>query len=150
MNIAIGADHAGYRLKDKIAVWLKTASGGKHHVQDMGTHGPDSVDYPDYAAFVAKAVARKSASKGILFCGTGIGMAIAANKIHGIRAAVIWNETTATLAAAHNEANIICLPGRMIRTKKAQAMIRAFLRTPFGGGRHARRIRKISRLDRCA
>jgi len=150
MKIAIGADHAGFRLKNRMAVWLKTAAGGKHQVQDMGTQGPDSVDYPDFAEAVARAVARKKASKGILFCGTGIGMAMAANKIHGVRAAVIWNERTAQLAAAHNEANVICLPGRMIRAKTAQAMIRIFLQTPFGGGRHSRRIKKISALDKCA
>jgi ribose 5-phosphate isomerase B len=149
MKIAIGADHAGFRIKDRVATWLKTAGGGRHQVRDVGTQGPESVDYPDFAAAVGKAVSSGRASRGILFCGTGIGMAIAANKIHGVRAAVAWNPATAALASEHNGANVLCLPARFIGTKKAQAMIKAFLTTPFGGGRHLRRLKKIMAMDRC-
>ena len=106
-------------------------------------------DCADLAAAVARAVKGGKASRGILLCGTGIGMAMAANKIHGIRAAVTWNPRTAALAAEHNGANVICLPARFAGITKAQVMIRTFLSTPFGGGRHARRLRKIKQLEKC-
>jgi ribose 5-phosphate isomerase B len=147
MKIAIGADHAGYKLKTPLAQWLGSRAGGGHRVADVGTYSDERCDYPDFAKAVAQAVAKKRASKGILICGTGIGMAIAANKVRGALAAVAWNPTTAALAAEHNGANILCLPGRFVGLKKAQAMIRAFLRTPFGGGRHARRLKKIMAMD---
>lgn len=148
MKLAIGADHAGVRKKDRLAAWLRTAAGGRHGVRDVGTSGTGSVDYPDFAAAVGRAVASGRASRGILLCGTGIGMAIAANKIRGVRAAVAWNPVTAALAAEHNGANVLCLPSRFVRMKQAQQMIRAFLNTPFGGGRHLRRVKKINALDR--
>jgi ribose 5-phosphate isomerase B len=150
MKIAIGADHAGFRLKARLVKWLKSAAGGRHQVKDFGTGDPNSCDYPDYAAAVARAVSKGRVSRGILLCGTGIGMAIAANKFRRVRAAVAWNPATAALAAEHNGANILCPPARFIGTKTAQTMIRLFLKTPFGGGRHARRLRKIKELDRCA
>ncbi len=149
MKLAIGSDHAGYRLKSRLIAWLRSASGGRHHVQDVGCPGLDSCDYPDFAAAVARSVKRGRASRGILICGTGIGMGMAANKIAGIRAAVSWNPATAALAAEHNDANVLCLPARFVGSQKAQDMIRAFLRTPFGGGRHARRVRKINQLMLC-
>ncbi len=149
MKLAVGSDHAGIHLKMKLVPWLKSAAGGRHQVIDMGTSDLTSVDYPDFAASVAKAVKSGRVSKGILMCGTGIGMSMAANKIHGIRAAVVWNEATAALAAEHNNANVLCLPGRFLATKKAQKMIKIFLKTPFGGGRHTRRVRKINQLERC-
>src|SRR5580765_3898190 len=102
MKLAIGSDHAGYRLKSRLAPWLRSAAGGRHHVQDVGCDTLDSCDYPDFAAAVARSVKRGTAARGILMCGTGIGMAIAANKIHGVRAAVAWNPITASLAAEHN------------------------------------------------
>lgn len=150
MRLAIGADHAGFTLKAKLARWLTTAAGGRHQVQDLGTWSSESCDYPDYATAVGRAVAKGRVSRGILFCGTGIGMAMTANKIRGVRAAVAWNPVTAALAAEHNGANVLCLPGRFLGFKTAQRMIRTFLKTPFGGGRHARRVRKITELDRCA
>ena len=149
MKLAIGSDHAGYRLKSRLVPWLKSAAGGRHQVQDVGTTGLDSCDYPDFAAAVGKSVKRGSVSRGLLICGTGIGMGMAANKISGIRAAVTWNPVTAVLAAEHNDANVLCIPARFVGTKKAQAMIRAFLKTPFGGGRHNRRVGKINQLDHC-
>jgi ribose 5-phosphate isomerase B len=149
MRLVIGSDHAGYKLKDKLVLWLKSSSGGKHQVSDVGCNGPDSVDYPDYAAQVGRAVKNGRAARGILICGTGIGMGMAANKIHGIRAAVTWNPATAALAAEHNDANVLCIPARFVGPKKAEAMIRAFLKTPFGQGRHTRRVKKINQLERC-
>ena len=150
MKLAIGSDHAGYRLKGQLANWLRTPQGGGHRILDVGTGSEDSCDYPDFAEAVATAVAHKRAAKGILLCGTGIGMAIAANKVRGIRAAVVWSPEVAGLAAEHNGANVICLPARFLNLKKAQKIIKTFLSTPFGGGRHARRVRKIIHMDRCA
>lgn len=148
MKLAIGSDHAGFRLKTRLVPWLRSAAGGHHQVQDLGTSGLDSCDYPDFAVAVARSVKNGRASRGILICGTGIGMGMTANKIPGIRAAVTWNPATAALAAEHNDANVLCVPARFVGTKKAQAMIHAFLRTPFGGGRHTRRVGKIKALDR--
>lgn len=150
MKLAIGSDHAGFQLKLGLVPWLKSAAGGRHQVKDMGCWSLDSCDYPDFAAAVGREVARGRASRGILLCGTGIGMAMAANKIHGVRAGVSWNLASAALASEHNHANVLCIPARFVGPKKTQAMIRIFLRTPYGGGRHTRRIRKIQKLDRCA
>ncbi len=150
MKLAIGADHAGFALKEKMAAWLRSRAGGHHQVVDMGPHCADRVDYPDFAAKVGYAVAKKRVSKGILLCGTGIGMSIAANKVRGVRAGVVWNEKAAGLAAEHNNVNVLCLPARMVGPKKAQSMLRTFLTTPFGGGRHAKRVKKITQLDRCS
>jgi ribose 5-phosphate isomerase B len=149
MKLAIGSDHAGYKLKEKLITWLRSSAGGKHQVSDLGCPGLDSCDYPDFAETVGQAVSRKRAARGILLCGTGIGMGMAANKIPGVRAAVTWNPETAALAAEHNDANVLCVPARYAGFKKAQAMIRIFLKTPFGGGRHARRVGKIKKLEKC-
>jgi ribose 5-phosphate isomerase B len=146
MKLAIGADHAGFQLKLKIAQWLRSARGGKHQLIDVGTVSDASVDYPDFAKEVAFAVKRKRAAKGILVCGTGIGMCMTANKIRGIRAAVVWNPVVAALASEHNGANVVCIPGRFSTLRQAQAMIKAFLTTPFAGGRHLRRVNKIDRM----
>ena len=148
MKLAIGSDHAGFKLKGKILNWLRTPEGGKQQILDVGTASEDSCDYPDFAREVANAVAKKRVSKGILFCGTGIGMAMTANKVPGVLAAVTWNEKTAALAAEHNAANVICIPARFVGLKKAQAMIKTFLATPFGGGRHGRRVKKMQAMDR--
>src|SRR5581483_5809150 len=114
MNLVIGSDHAGFALKERLIAWLRSPPGGRHRVKDAGCQGLDSCDYPDFAASVARAVARRKSARGILICGTGIGMAMAANKIRGIRAAVAWNRDTAALAAEHNDANVICLPARFV------------------------------------
>jgi len=128
--------------------WLRSPAGGNHKILDVGTAAEESCDYPDFAREAAKAVSQKRVSKGLLFCGTGIGMGMAANKVPGVLAAVTWNEATARLAAEHNGATILCLPARYVGTKKAQTMIKAFLSTPFGGGRHGRRVKKILALDK--
>jgi ribose 5-phosphate isomerase B len=145
MRIAVGADHAGWKQKDAIAKFLRSRG---HRVIDMGTEGDASVDYPDFAAAVARAVGRKRADRGVLVCGTGIGMAIAANKVRGVRAAAVWSNETAKLAAEHNGANVLALSGRLFSTGALRKMTEVWLKTPFGEGRHARRVRKISALER--
>lgn len=148
MRIAIGADHAGFKMKAKLEAWLRSPQGGSHQVRDVGTTSEESTDYPDYAAAVGRSVAAKKVSKGILLCGTGIGMSIAANKIKGVRAAVAWNPQVAALTAEHNGSNVVCIPARFVNTAKAQAILKAFLNTPFGGGRHLRRLKKIQELEK--
>jgi len=144
MRIAIGADHAGYALKTILIAHLQ-AQGIE--VLDFGTHGPDAVDYPDYARAVAEAVARGEADYGVLICGTGIGMSITANKVPGIRAAAVSDVYTAKMSRAHNNANILCLGGRVVGPGLAQEILDVWLRTPFEGGRHERRIAKIRALE---
>jgi ribose 5-phosphate isomerase B len=140
MKIAIGSDHGGYKLKEKIKGFLKRR---KIAFKDFGTFSEEPVDYPDIGKAVAKAVAAKKFKFGILTCGTGIGMAMAANKVAGIRAAVAHDLYTAQKSRAHNDANILALGGRVLRTGMALKMVHAFLRTPFEGGRHLRRVKKI-------
>jgi ribose 5-phosphate isomerase B len=144
MRIAIGADHAGVALKDQLKQWL-IARGDT--VDDVGTFTADSVDYPDYAAAVAHAVANGTAERGVLVCGTGIGMAIAANKVAGIRAAPVVDEASARLSREHNNANVITLGARLTAVEEAQELLRLFLVTEYQGGRHQRRIDKISALE---
>lgn len=149
MKLAIGSDHAGFELKRQLVQWLRSAAGGKHQVRDFGCDLPESCDYPDFAAAVARSVARGKASRGILICGTAIGMGMAANKVRGVRAAVTWNPETAALAAEHNKANVLCMPARYVKLAEGRRMITAFLKTSFGAGRHSRRVRKIQELDQC-
>jgi ribose 5-phosphate isomerase B len=144
VRIALGADHAGLPLKDAIAAHLVDAG---YEVKDLGTHTPASVDYPDFGAAVGEAVAGGSADLGVCCCGTGIGISIAANKIRGIRAAVIHDVTTAELAHEHNDANVICLGARTTGEAVALESVDAFLAAAFEGGRHVRRIEKITRLE---
>lgn len=144
MKIAVGADHAGFQQKQALAEHLR-AQG--HAVTDLGTNGEASVDYPDYAQAVGQAVAKGEVDRGVLVCGTGIGMCITANKVPGVRAAVVWSEESALLAAEHNNANVLCLSGRLFSQEAAREMLDTWLSTPFGGGRHQRRIDKISKLD---
>ena len=148
MKLAIGSDHAGFGIKERLIQWLRSPAGGRHQVRDAGCQGPESCDYPDYAVSVGRAVSTGRATRGILVCGTGIGMGMAANKIRGVRAAVTWNPETAALASEHNKANILCIPARYADARDAQRMVKAFLATRFGGGRHARRVKKILALDR--
>ena len=140
MRIAIGADHGGYRLKAIVRDHLQQAG---HQVIDVGTHGPDSVDYPDYAHQVASLVATLQADRGILVCGTGQGMAMTANRVDGIRAAVVADTFSARGTRAHNDANVLCMGQRVIGAGLALEIVDAFLSTPFEGGRHARRVGKI-------
>ena len=145
MRIAIGSDHAGYRLKAALADTLDQLG---HDIFDVGTTGADQpVDYPDIAAMVGRAVADQHADTGVLICGSGNGVAIAANKIAGIRAAVVHDITSARAARAHNDANVACIGERFIGPQTAQESIVAFLDAEFEGGRHTRRIAKIAELE---
>lgn len=139
MMIYVGSDHGGFALKQKIVAHLEGC-------KDLGTHTEESCDYPDIAAKVAEAVAEDGA-RGILVCGTGIGMSIAANKVRGIRAAVCWDEYTAEMARKHNDANILCLGQRAIDPGLALRLVDIFLSTDFEGGRHERRVKKIMGLQ---
>ncbi len=143
-RIALGADHAGFHVKEKIKKFLE-ASG--YPVDDVGTWSEESVDYPDYARAVAEKVAAGADQLGILACGTGIGMAITANKVPGIRAAVAHDAMTARLAREHNDANVLTLGGRVVDDAQAIEIVRDFLDARFAGGRHQRRIDKITELD---
>lgn len=145
VRIAIAADHAGYALKEALKPIL---AGLADEVEDLGTNGPDSVDYPDFAAAVAGRVASGACDRGVLVCGTGIGMAMAANKIPGIRAATAWNADTARLAREHNDANILAIGARIVPADVAATLVRVFLGTAFAGGRHQQRVDKIDALGR--
>ncbi len=145
MKIVIGSDHAGFKHKKKISELI--ASLG-HEVIDVGTDGEDSVDYPDYGEKGAIKICCGYAELGILICGTGIGISIAANKVRGIRAAVCWNEETASLARQHNDANILCIGARFVPVEKALDITKVFLDTPASkDARHRRRIEKISSIE---
>ena len=145
MKIAVGADHGGFSAKEKIVAYLRRQG---HRVVDVGTTSTDSVDYPDFARLAAEQVSGGKCRRGVLVCGTGIGMSIAANKVKGVRAAVVWSPEVARLAAEHNDANVLCLSGRFFDDRKRIAMLDAWLSTPFGGGRHARRVRKIRAMEK--
>ena len=139
--IAVGSDHAGYELKNQLMEHLKNRG---YEVKDYGTYSEASCDYPDYAKQVANAVAVGEAEKGLLVCGTGIGMSIAANKVKGIRAAVLSDEFSAEATRSHNDANILCLGARVVDYAKAERLLDIFLDTPFSAEeKHVRRISKI-------
>ncbi len=140
-TIALGADHAGFGLKEALKAWLQQNG---HSVHDFGTHSAESADYPDFAHPVAAAVEKKEFDLGLLICGSGNGVAMAANKHAGIRAAICWNKELASLAREHNDANILCLPARFISQDEAEQILDQFLNSSFEGGRHARRVNKIS------
>jgi ribose 5-phosphate isomerase B len=144
MRIALGADHAGVALKSQIKQLLDERG---LEYQDFGTDSTESVDYPDYAARVAREVAAGRFDRGILFCGTGLGMAMAANKVPGIRAAPVVDEQSAHLAREHNDANVLALGARVTPPDLARRIVNLFLDTPFAGGRHQRRVDKITQLD---
>ncbi|MBX9927427.1 MAG: ribose 5-phosphate isomerase B [Gemmatimonadaceae bacterium] len=143
-RIPLGSDHAGYALKEKLKASL-TAAG--FDVVDVGTHSPASTDYPDYAHPVAAEVESGRAARGVLLCGTGLGMSYAANRHRGVRAAVAWSPEVATLARQHNDANVLVLPARFVSEEDAQAILQAWLDTPYEGGRHAQRVAKIERTE---
>lgn len=145
MRIALGADHAGVALKDRIKRALGDRGVG---YEDLGTDSDERVDYPDFARRVAEGVASGAFDRGILFCGSGIGMAIAANKISGVRAAPVSDVDTARLTREHNDANVLTLAGRTLAADTALAIVDAFLTTPFAGGRHQRRLDKIASMER--
>jgi ribose 5-phosphate isomerase B len=144
MRIAIGSDHRGFQVKGKIIELLKRLN---HEVVDVGTHSTESVDYPDFAQMVAVKVSRGEVDRGILICGSGIGMAIAANKVPGVRAAPCHDDLTAEMSRRHNDLNLLCLSADMLGEKLIDRMVEIWLNTPFEGGRHARRVEKISQLE---
>ena len=144
MRIAIGADHGGFLLKEQVRDQL--AESG-HEVVDFGTHSAESCDYPDYARSVSHAVAQGDVERGILVCSTGIGMAMAANKVAGIRAAPAQSDDEVRFTREHNDANILTLGAKYMDGRRALELIRIFLDTEFSGGRHARRVAKISELE---
>ena len=143
MHIALAADHAGYLLKDELAAWLREAG---HEVFDLGTNGPDSVDYPEFGAKLATAVAGGQAERGIVVCGSGIGVSIAVNRNPGCRCARVDNPLSAALAREHNDANVLALGARLIGSDMAKACVQAFLGTDFARGRHQRRVDQLSNL----
>lgn len=140
MQIFLGADHGGYELKDQIAAYLKSSG---QTVTDLGTNNSDSVDYPEYGHLVAKSVVANQGSLGIVVCGSGIGISIAANKVEGIRAALCHCVEYAKLAKQHNNANVLALGGRFLTKEEAIEIVDTFLTTAFEGGRHQLRIDKI-------
>jgi ribose 5-phosphate isomerase B len=140
-TVAIASDHAGFQLKDVLAGDLKVLG---YTVLDLGTHGPDSVDYPDFGYAVGYAIATGKAEMGVLVCGSGIGISIAANRNPAVRAAVVTDNLTARLARQHNDANVICFGERLVGSEIARDAMKAFLETEFEGGRHARRVDKLT------
>ena len=145
MNVAIGADHAGFAVKEELKAVVRALG---HTVADKGPSSDASVDYPDYAAEVARAVAKGEADRGVLICGTGIGMSIAANKVPGVRAALVNDEKTAELSRQHNDANVFCAGARTLPLPRIAEILKVWLSTPFEGGRHQRRLDKIAGLER--
>lgn len=143
-RIPIASDHAGYELKERLRAALDALG---YQADDIGTHGPASTDYPDYAHPLAQQVADGAVARGVLLCGTGLGMSYVANRYPGVRAAVAWSPEVAALARQHNDANVLVLPARFLSDEDAVAILRAWLETPFEGGRHQRRVDKIERDD---
>jgi ribose 5-phosphate isomerase B len=144
-RIVVGSDHAGFRAKETIKNYLQAAG---YPVEDVGTHSEESMDYPDYAKAVGERVAGGSDSLGVLVCATGIGVSIAANKVEGIRAALAHDSLTARRAREHNDANVIALGGKVVGEDEAIAIIQEFLAAQFAGGRHQRRVDKVTEMDR--
>jgi ribose 5-phosphate isomerase B len=144
MKLGVGSDHAGYQAKEHLKRWL--AERG-HEVEDVGTHGTASVDYPDYAGQVGRLVASGEVRLGVLVCGSGIGMSIAANKVRGVRAAVCSEPFSSRHARMHNDANVLCLGARVTGLGLMEDTLEAFLGAAFEGGRHEKRVEKIQRLE---
>ncbi len=146
LRVAIGSDHAGYPLKEEVANALREDG---YDIEDLGTYSTESCDYPDIAVAVAREVAAGRFDRGILICGTGIGVTITANKVKGIRAAAVSDTYSARMARAHNNANVLGMGGRVVGPGLAHEIAEAFLQTDFEGGRHERRVNKINALDAC-
>jgi ribose 5-phosphate isomerase B len=144
MKIAVGSDHRGFDVKRRVVTLLQQLG---HDIVDVGATSKDSVDYPDFAFLVAKAVSEGQAERGILVCGSGIGMCIAANKVKGVRAAPCHDNITAEMSRRHNDANVLCLSADLLGGELIDRMIRIWLETPFEGGRHARRVEKIAQIE---
>ncbi|KAF0208944.1 MAG: ribose 5-phosphate isomerase [Actinobacteria bacterium] len=144
MRLSLGSDHAGFALKEQVKAYLQHKG---YEVTDVGTTSEDSVDYPDYAEQVGKAVAADEADFGVLVCGSGLGMAIAANKVPGVRAVQLMDTEMAKMSRMHNDANVVTLAGRYTEPEKAEAILDMFLTTPFEGGRHQLRVDKITAIE---
>lgn len=144
MKIAIGSDHAALEAKEAVKRLLTDLG---HEVEDMGTNSTESCDYPDFAAPVADRVSSDETWRGVLICGTGIGMSIVANKFQGVRAALCHSTETARMSRAHNDANLLCLGARVLDPGVIEAIVKAWLDTPFEEGRHAKRLEKIRKLE---
>jgi ribose 5-phosphate isomerase B len=144
MRIVIGSDHRGFDAKQRIVKFLRDLN---HDVRDVGPEGNNSVDYPDFAFQVAQCVGLATAERGILICGTGIGMCIAANKVNGVRAAPCHDSITAEMSRRHNDANVLCLSADLLGEELIERMVKLWLETPFDGGRHARRVAKIVQFE---
>ena len=147
MRIAIGTDHRGFSIRSKVIELVQRLG---HEVEDVGTYSGEAVDYPDIASAVSAKVSRGEVDRGILVCGTGLGMCIAANKFLGVRAAPCHDDLTAEMSRRHNDANILCLSANLLGKRRIDQMIELWLSTPFEGGRHARRVEKISALEKQA
>jgi len=145
MRIAVGGDHRGYAIGSKLVELLARLG---HDVVDLGSHNADPVDYPDVAAVVAEKVSRGEVDRGILICGTGLGMCIAANKFPGVRAAPCHDDLTAEMSRRHNDLNVLCLSADLLGERLIDRMVEIWLNTPFDGGRHARRVKKIAALEK--
>ena len=143
-RILIASDHAGFELKEKLEDALKKLG---YEVEDLGTNSPESTDYADYAHPLARRVSTGDASRGVLLCGTGLGMSYAANRHPNVRAAIAWTAEIAKLAREHNDANVLVLPARFVSAEEAMSILETWLATPFHGGRHARRVEKIETQD---
>jgi ribose 5-phosphate isomerase B len=143
MRIALAADHAGYALKDELAAWLREQG---HDIVDLGTNGPDSVDYPEFGSKLARAVGSGEVDRGVAVCGSGIGISIAVNRDPRCRCARVDEPLSAALAREHNDANVLALGARLVGADMAKACIAAFLGTDFAGGRHQRRVDQLSSL----
>jgi ribose 5-phosphate isomerase B len=144
-RIPIAADHAGFEMKAKVEAVLKKLG---YEVEDLGTTSAASSDYPDFAHPLAREVSEGEAKRGVLLCGTGLGMSYVANRYPHVRAAVVWSPEIAELARRHNDANVLVLPSRFLTDADAEQIVKTFLDTPFEGGRHERRVDKIERQDR--
>lgn len=144
MKIAIASDHRGFGIKSKI---IATINELGHEAVDMGTDSSESVDYPDFAVKVAQAVSRAEVDRGILICGTGMGMCIAANKFSGVRACTCHDDLTAEMSRRHNNANVLCLSADLLGDRLVNRMVELWLKTEFEGGRHARRLEKITKVE---
>lgn len=144
MKIYAGSDHAGFTLKQRL---IAAARGWGHEVEDLGPTTKDRVDYPDFGAKVGRAVAADPGSRGLLVCGSGIGIAMAADKVPGVRASVLWSEESAKLSRLHNDANVFSVGERLIEGELAEAMLQVWLETEFEGGRHAERVAKLDAIS---
>jgi ribose 5-phosphate isomerase B len=144
MRIAVGTDHRGVAIRSKVIELVERLG---HEVDNVGTFSSDAVDYPDIASVVAQKVSRGEVDRGILVCGTGLGMCIAANKFHGVRAAPCHDDLTAEMSRRHNDTNILCLSADLLGERLIDRMVELWLSTPFEGGRHARRVEKIRQLE---